>query len=161
MTELLDVSLEFLVDDAPLWFHMRVSPGPEPNQFRLEDALCDVSVWEELDEDTLQRVPFSSPASYHDVIEAELIQHEKRPILRFVRLIAKTRDRCFDFRFPHEYMVTSELHTHDADELRASVEARGGYWYVRPGQVEDRLLIYLAPESSYDPTSDVESLRTP
>ena len=159
MTELPDVRLEFVVDDAPLSFAMRVSPGPEPNQFRLEDALCDVSVWEELDEDTLQRVPFSSPASYHDLIEAELVQHEKRPVLRFVRLIAKTEDKCFDFRFPHKYLELSELQTAAAYELRASVEARGGYWYVRPGQVEDRLLIYLSPQSDYDPTSDVESLK--
>src|SRR6202023_1462324 len=97
---------------------VRVSAGPGPDQFRLEEALFPTSISTKIDDDTLDTRLWIPPATYHDLIEAETVSSRGGElVLSFRRLLAKSEDRRFDFTFPHEYLVVSELISKAADEL--------------------------------------------
>ncbi len=138
-----------------------LSPGPGPGLFRLEAALFNTSVARELDEDTVRTYLWVPPASYHDVIEIEPASLRDADAPRaFRRLVARAPGRRYEFALEHEYLLPGPIRSTRAQQLRAQVEALGGYWEALGGPSSDQLLIYIPPGVEFDPSPGVSALRT-
>jgi len=142
---------------------VRVTRGPQPNQYRLEQALFAITIPHEIDEDTIRTLYWQCPVSYHDLVEAveadEQVKIETgKDTLMFRSLVASAPGQRYEFRFDHDYLRMGKLSSPEAAALKERIEGLGAYCELRTGHAQDTLFIYVPPGISYDPTSDVEAL---